>query len=118
MLKEFKEFALKGSVVDLAVGMVIGAAFTAIVKSFVSDVVTPAIAPLLGKTDFSELMLGTVKIGLFINAVIAFVITAFVIFMVVKGINKMKKEEEKKPEEPKGPTEVELLQEIVNNLKK
>jgi len=72
----------------------------------------------MGKSDFSELTLGTVKIGLFINAVISFLIVAFVIFLVVKMINKMKKEEEEKPVEPKGPTEVELLIEIRDSLKK
>lgn len=118
MLKEFKEFAMKGSVIDLAVGMVIGTAFSAIVKSLVTDVITPAIQPLIGKVDFNQLTWGTIKIGSFINAIISFIIMAFVIFMIVKVINKIKKEEEKKVEEPKGSTEIELLQEIVDFLKK
>ncbi|HIP33196.1 MAG TPA: large conductance mechanosensitive channel protein MscL [Bacteroidia bacterium] len=119
MLQEFKDFAMKGSVIDLAVGMIIGTAFSAITKSLVADVITPLLQPLLGEVDFADLTLGTVKIGLFINALISFIIMAFVIFMIVRFINKMKKkEEEEKVEEPKGPTELELLQEIANNLKK
>ncbi len=118
MLKEFKEFALKGSVVDLAIGMIIGSAFTAIVKSLVADVITPAIQPLIGKVDFKDLTWGTIKIGSFINTVISFIIMAFVIFMIVKVINNLKKKEEEKKEELKGPTEIELLQEIANSLKK
>ena len=116
-LQEFKEFAMKGSVIDLAIGMVIGTAFSGIVKSLVADVITPAIQPLIGKVDFSEWTIGTIKIGSFINSVISFIIMAFLIFMVVKAINKMKKEEEKKEEAPKGPTEIELLQEIRDALK-
>lgn len=119
MLKEFKEFALKGSVVDLAIGMIIGTAFSAIVKSLVADVITPAIQPLVGNVDFEKITWGTIKIGSFINAVISFIIMAFVIFMIVKVINNMKKqEEEKQKEEPKKPTEIELLQEIRDSLKK
>ena len=117
-LQEFKDFAMKGSVIDLAIGMIIGTAFSGIVKSLVADVITPAIQPLLGKVDFKDLTLGTIKIGSFINAVISFTIMAFVIFIIVKIINKMKKqEEEKKEEAPKGPTEIELLQEIRDALK-
>ena len=117
-LQEFKEFAMKGSVVDLAIGMIIGTAFSGIVKSLVADVITPAMQPLIGKVDFKDLTWGTIKIGSFINAVISFIIMAFVIFMIVKVINKMKKqEEEKKEEAPKGPTEIELLQEIRDALK-
>ena len=118
MLKEFKEFALKGSVMDLAIGMIIGGAFSAIVKSLVSDVITPAIQPLIGKVNFEDLVWGTIKIGSFINAVISFIIMAFVIFMIVRCINKMKKKEEEKEDTPKGPTEIELLQEIRDSLKK
>ena len=117
-LQEFKEFAMKGSVIDLAIGMIIGTAFSGIVKSLVADVITPAIQPLIGKVDFSKLTWGTIKIGSFINAVISFIIMAFVIFMIVKAINKMKKKEEEKKEEPKWPTEIELLQEIAEALKK
>ena len=119
MLKEFKEFALKGSVMDLAIGMIIGTAFSAIVKSLVSDVITPAIQPLLGKVDFADLTWGTIKIGSFINAVISFIIMAFVIFMIVRVINKLKrKEEEKKEESPKKTDEVVLLEEIRDILKR
>lgn len=117
MLKEFKEFAIKGNVVDMAVGIVIGAAFSDIVKSFVSDVITPLISPLLGNIDFSELMIGPVKFGLFINSLIAFLILAFSIFIVIRAINNLKKKEEKK-EEKKEPTEIELLSEIRDSLSK
>lgn len=118
MLKEFKDFAMKGSVIDLAVGMIIGTAFSAITKSLVADVITPLLNPLLGGIDFKDWVIGdTIKIGLFINAVISFIIMAFVIFIIVKFINKLKKEEVKE-EKPKGPTELELLQEIRDSLKK
>ena len=119
MLKEFKEFAMKGSVIDLAVGMIIGSAFSAIIKSLVNDVITPSFQPLLNGVDFDKWVWGTIKIGSFINAIVSFIIMAFVIFLIVKGINKMKKkEEEEKEAEPEGPTEIELLQEIAKNLKK
>jgi large conductance mechanosensitive channel len=123
MFKDFKEFAMRGSVVDMAVGIVIGAAFGAIVKSFVDDVLMPPIGLLLGNVDFSNLFLTlkegakaagpyaslaaakaagavTLNLGLFINTVISFVIIAFAVFMVIKGINRMKKEEVAPPAEP------------------
>src|SRR5688572_28475308 len=110
MLKEFKEFAMRGNVVDLAIGVIIGAAFGKIVTSLVNDVLMPPIGLLLGNVDFSNLFLSLngdyatveaattagapiVKYGLFINTVIDFVIVAFVIFMVVKGINRLKRKE-------------------------
>ena len=94
MFKEFKKFALQGSVMDLAIGVIIGAAFGKIVTSFVNDILTPLIGLLLGKVDFSGLALqvGDAKVsyGLFINSLIDFVIIAFVIFLLVRQINKMR----------------------------
>ena len=131
MLQEFKEFAMKGNVVDMAVGIVIGTAFGKIVSSFVSDVIMPPIGMLTGGVDFTDLAWTiqaaseeveaiTINYGTFINTVLDFVIIAFAIFMVIKAMNKMKKEEseEEKEEEPAGPTEVELLTEIRDSLKK
>ncbi len=110
MLKEFKEFAMKGNVVDMAVGIIIGAAFGKIISSMVSDILMPPIGVLLGKVDFSNLFFdlsgqahasvaaakaagaATINYGLFINTVIDFVIVAFVIFMIVKQMNRLKKE--------------------------
>ena len=118
MLNEFKEFAVKGNVVDMGVGIVIGAAFTTIVKSFVSDIVNPIIGLFTGGIDFSNLFinlsgqeitnlaeaqekgLAVITYGNFINAVIAFLIVAWILFLVVRSINKMKKEEEAAPAEP------------------
>ncbi len=96
MLKEFKEFAMKGNVIDMAVGIVIGAAFGKIVTSLVNDIIMPPIGLLLGKVDFSSLMLQfnektAIKYGVFINNVLDFVIVAFAIFVVVKQINRLKK---------------------------
>ncbi len=122
MLKEFKEFAMKGNVVDMAVGIIIGAAFGTIVKSLVADVIMPPIGLLLGGVDFSNLFLTikqgatagpfttiaeaqkagavTINYGMFINTIISFLIVAFAIFMVIRGLNTMKREEEAAPEEP------------------
>jgi large conductance mechanosensitive channel len=116
MLKEFRDFAVKGNVVDLAVGLVIGAAFTKIVTSVVNDIIMPPIGMLLGKVDFSQLRLPiqpeikdqsgkivqaavNLNFGVFINNVIDFAIVAFVIFMVIKQINRLKKEPPKEPTE-------------------
>ena len=115
MLKEFKEFALKGNMVDLAVGIVIGAAFGAIVSSLVDDVFMPVVGLIIGGVDFSALMLGPMSIGLFINAVVKFIIIAFVLFLVVKGMNNMKKKEEAAPAAPA--REEVLLAEIRDLLK-
>ncbi len=111
MLKEFKEFAMRGNVVDMAVGIVIGGAFGKIVSSFVKDVLMPPIGLALGGVDFSSLAVTlkeaaegveavTINYGVFINTVIDFIIIAFAIFMVVKGMNSMKKEEEAPAAEP------------------
>ncbi|MBN2550361.1 MAG: large conductance mechanosensitive channel protein MscL [Anaerolineales bacterium] len=118
MLKEFKEFIMRGSVMDLAVGIVIGAAFTSIVGSFVNDILMPPIGLLLGKVNFSDLFINlsgqefasvaaakeagaaTLNYGLFINNVINFLIVAFAIFLVVKAVNRMKRQPEPAPAEP------------------
>ena len=123
MMKEFKAFAMRGNVVDLAVAVIIGAAFGKIISSFVSDIIMPPIGLLLGGLDFKDLALVlktaedgtlvTMKYGLFVNALIDFIIIAFAIFMVVKGINSTKKNEEEKPAPPPVISkEVELLTEI------
>jgi len=104
MWKEFKEFAMRGNVVDMAVGVIIGGAFGKIVSSFVNDVVMPPIGLLVGNMDFSELAFTlkspldgakavTLKYGLFLNNVIDFVIVAFTIFLVIKGMNSLKKKQ-------------------------
>ena len=123
--KEFKTFIERGNVIDLAVGVVIGSAFTNIVNSLVNDVITPTIGLIIGKIDFSNLVIpGTqIKYGSFINNVINFFIIAFCIFLIVKFINKLtslkkKKEVEEKKEEPKKSNEEILLEEILNELKK
>ena len=130
MMKEFKEFAVKGNVMDMAIGIIIGAAFGKIVSSLVSDVIMPPIGLLLGGVDFSSLMIvlkeateesGVVAIsyGAFFNTVLDFLIVALAIFMVVKGLNKMKKKEEEKPAAPPKPSNEEvLLTEIRDALRK
>lgn len=122
MLKEFKEFAMRGNVVDMAVGIIIGAAFGAIVKSLVSDVLMPPIGMLMGNVDFANLFIvlkdgatagpylsladaqkaGAVSInyGIFINSVISFLIVAFSVFMLIKGINNLKRQQEAPPAVP------------------
>ena len=91
MLNEFKEFAIKGNVIDLAIGVVIGSAFGKIVTSVVEDLITPIIGAIFGQPDFSHIMLGPVALGNFINAIVNFLIIAICLFFVVKGINKLKK---------------------------
>ena len=130
LVKEFKEFAVRGNVIDMAVGIIIGGAFGKIISSFVADVVMPPIGALLGGVDFAKLSLTVkeatetaeaVKInyGAFINTIIDFIIIAFVIFMVIKAMNKMKKKEEEKPAAPPAPSKQEvLLTEIRDLLKK
>ncbi len=128
LLKEFKSFAMKGNVIDLAIGIIIGAAFGKIVSSFVNDILMPPIGVLLGGMDFSSLSLvlkyaddgkplATLNYGIFINAVIDFLIVAFAIFMVIKAINKFKKEEAAPVEPPKPSTTETLLGEIRDLLK-
>lgn len=122
MWKEFKEFAMRGNVIDMAVGIIIGAAFGTIVKSLVSDIIMPPIGLLLGNVDFSNLFLTikegaiagpyatvdaaqkagavTLNYGVFINTVISFLIVAFSIFIIIKSLNKMKKKQEEAPAQP------------------
>jgi large conductance mechanosensitive channel len=125
MLQEFKDFIAKGNVMDMAVGIIIGAAFTAIVTSLVDDLVNPIISLFMGGIDFSGLgvALGdgpdaaVFAYGNFIMALINFLIIAFVVFMLVKMVNRVKAAEEEAPEEPAGPTQEDLLTEIRDALK-
>ena len=123
-IKEFKEFAMKGNVMDMAVGVIIGGAFGKIVSSLVDDVLMPIIGTLTGGVNFTDLAItvgeANIKYGTFIQNVIDFLIIALCIFLMIKGMNKLnrKKEEEPAPEEPKGPTQEELLTEIRDLLKK
>ena len=127
MLKEFKDFAMRGNVVDMAVGIIIGAAFGKIIASLVADVIMPPIGMIMGNVDFSDLVMAlgegegaaTLNYGLFINTVVNFLIVAFAIFMLIKGLNSMKKKEEEKPAEPPKPSaEESLLTEIRDLLAK
>lgn len=125
LLKEFKEFAVKGNVIDLAVGVVIGAAFSGIVTSFVDDVITPAIlTPALeaaNLNNLNELVIpGTaIKYGNFISAIISFLIVAFSLFLIIRGVNRMKKAKEEEAPAPAGPSDTErLLMEIRDELRK
>ncbi len=123
MLKEFKSFAMKGNVVDLAIGVIIGGAFGAIVSSLVGDVVMPIIGAITGGVDFSGLHIAvgsaSIAYGKFIQATFVFLIVAFVLFLVVKAMNAMKKKEEAKPAAEKTVSdEVKLLSEIRDLLKK
>lgn len=123
MLKEFKEFALRGNVMDLAVGVVIGAAFNAIVTSLVADVFMPVIGILTGGLNFSGLSYtfgnAVILYGKFIQAIFVFMLTAFALFLFVKGINRLKRKEKAKPTVPaEPPAEIRLLTEIRDLLKK
>jgi len=141
MLNEFKQFAMRGNVVDLAVGVIIGAAFGKIVDSLVKDVIMPPIGLILGKVDFSNLFLVmrdgaqpgpylsvdaaqkagavTLNYGVFLNTMISFVIVAWAVFMVIKAMNKLKRDEPAAPAAPAEPSEdVLLLREIRDSLKK
>ncbi|MDP2619320.1 MAG: large conductance mechanosensitive channel protein MscL [Hyphomicrobiales bacterium] len=137
MFKEFKEFAMRGNVVDMAVGIVIGAAFSTIVKSLVDDILMPPIGLILGGVDFSNIFITltgtgdyaslkaaqdagavTLNIGVFINAVISFLIVAFALYLVIKGMNQLKRKQEEKPKEAPPPREVQLLEEIRDALVK
>ncbi len=130
MIREFREFAMRGNVVDMAVGIIIGGAFGKIVSSLVNDVIMPPIGLLIGGVDFSNLSLTlkdaagdipavTVNYGMFINTVLDFVIIAFAIFMVIKGMNRLKRKQEEAPAAPPAPPKQEvLLTEIRDLLKK
>jgi large conductance mechanosensitive channel len=135
MLQEFKEFALRGNVVDMAVGIIIGAAFSTIVRSLVDDIIMPPIGVVTGGVDFSNIFVAlngehyeslaqarqagapTLNIGVFINNVISFVIVAFVLFMAIKAMNRLRRKQEEEPQtEPPPSREVQLLQEIRDAL--
>lgn len=126
IVNEFREFISRGNVVDMAVGIIMGTAFTAIVNSLVNDVIMPVVGMLCAGVNISELAVtvgsATVKYGAFLQAVLNFLIIAFVIFSMVKCINKMraavKKNEEKQEEEPKPDPQIELLTQIRNLLEK
>ena len=141
MLKEFREFAMRGNVVDMAVGIIIGAAFGRIVDSLVKDVIMPPIGLLLGKVDFSNLFLVlkegttagpyltveaaqkagavTFNYGVFFNTVVTFVIVAFAVFMLIRAINQLKRKEAEKPAEPAAtPEDIVLLRQIRDALRK
>jgi len=137
LVKEFKEFAVKGNAVDMAVGIIVGAAFGKIVTSIVNDVIMPPIGKLLGGVDFTGLFVNlgsetfatladakaagaaTLNYGAFLQTVVDFVIVAFAVFMLVKGINSLRKKEEAAPAEPPAPPEdVILLREIRDALQK
>ncbi|MHC9511351.1 large-conductance mechanosensitive channel protein MscL [Kangiella sp. M94] len=130
MVSEFKKFAMKGNVVDMAVGIIIGAAFGKIVSSFVNDILMPPLGILLGGMDFKELAFTikeatgdqtavTLNYGSFIQTAIDFIIIAFAIFMMIKAMNRLSRKEEAKPAAPPKPSpEQELLTEIRDLLKK
>ena len=127
-IKEFKEFAVKGNVMDMAVGVIIGGAFGKIVSSLVDDVLMPLVGMVTGNVDFTNLAFqigegegaAVLKYGTFIQNVIDFIIVAFCIFLMLKAINKLNRKKEEpapEPEAPKGPTQEELLTEIRDLLK-
>lgn len=133
MLNEFKEFAMKGNLVDMAVGFVMGGAFATVVTAFIQGVFLPILAPIMGGIDFSnwtitvqEALLGpegevireaaVVDLGAFIAAVISFIIVAFVMFLIIKGMNNMMKKAEEAPAEPPAPPKEQLLLEEIRDL--
>ena len=121
IVKEFKEFISRGNVIDMAVGVIIGAAFGKIVSSLVDDILMPLIGAIIGGLDFTSLTVkigdATVSYGNFIQNIVDFLIVALCIFFIVKAMNKFKKKEEPKEEAPKTPEDVLLLREIRNLLK-
>jgi large conductance mechanosensitive channel len=120
MLKEFKEFALRGNVIDLAIGVIIGAAFGKIVTSLINDIVMPLLNPAMPGGDWRAMEVGPgIKIGSFMATLLDFVLIAIVLFMIVKAINSLKRKEEAKPLPPADiPPDVKLLAEIRDLLKK
>jgi len=129
IVKEFRDFAVKGNVVDMAVGIIIGAAFGKIVSSFVADVITPPLGYLIGGVDFSKLAFTlpslqegkeavTIKYGVFLQSAFDFIIVALAIFVAVKAINRLKKKEEVAPSAPPPPTKDQLLLEEIRDLLK
>jgi large conductance mechanosensitive channel len=117
MLKEFKEFAFKGNLIEVAVGLVLALAFTAVVTSLVDDVIMPIVAAIFGKPNFDDITFtigdGVVRIGSFITVLVSFLIIAWVLFLIVKAANRMMP----KKDEEAGPTEIELLTEIRDSLR-
>jgi large conductance mechanosensitive channel len=129
MLKEFREFAVKGNVVDMAVGIIIGAAFGKIVSSLVGDIVTPPLGYIIGGVDFTELAVTlpaiqegaeavTIRYGVFLQALFDFVIVAFAIFLLVKLINRLRRTQEAQPAAPPAPPRQEVLLEEIRDLLK
>lgn len=129
IVKEFREFAVKGNVVDMAVGIIIGAAFGKIVSSLVSDVVTPPLGYIIGGVDFTKLAVTlpsmmegaepvTIRYGVFLQATFDFLIVAFAIFLLVKLINRLRRAEEAKPAAPPAPPRQEVLLEEIRDLLK
>jgi large conductance mechanosensitive channel len=129
MMKEFKSFAMRGNVMDMAVGIIIGGAFGKIISSFVADVIMPPLGLLIGGVNFSELVVTikhatgdvaavTLNYGKFIQTMVDFVIIAFAIFLVVKGMNSLKKREEAKPAAPQAPSKQEVLLGEIRDLLK
>jgi len=136
MLKEFRDFAMRGNVLDMAIGIVIGGAFGKIVSSLVGDVIMPPIGILMGKVDFSQLYVNlsgtpyptlaaateagaaTLRYGLFLQTIIDFIIVALAIFMLVKAVNKAKKKQEEKPAAPPAPSKQEVLLGEIRDLLK
>jgi len=136
MLKEFKEFAMRGNVADMAVGIIIGAAFGKIVTSLVNDIIMPPIGTLLGGVDFSNIFItlsggsyasiaeaqeagaATINVGVFVNTVLDFVIVAFAIFILVKQMNRLKHEAEEEPAAPPAPPREETLLEEIRDILK
>jgi large conductance mechanosensitive channel len=127
MMSEFRDFAMRGNVVDMAVGIVIGGAFGKIVSSFVNDVLMPPLGIAIGGVDFSQLSMTlkeaageaeavTLNYGAFVQTVVDFVIIAFAIFMVIKAMNSLKKKEEEKPAEPPKPSAEETLLSEIRDL--
>ena len=136
--EEFREFAMKGNVMDMAVGIIIGGAFGTVVKSFVADVLMPPIGMLIGDVNFQDMLVVlkegatpgpyetlaaaqeagavTLNVGLFINATVSFIIVAFAVFMLIKALNSMKKKEEEKPAEPPKPSAEETLLTEIRDL--
>lgn len=127
IIKEFRDFAVKGNAVDMAVGIILGGAFGAVVSSLVKDVMMPPLGYVTGGVDFADkkLTLGglvdgqkpvDITYGLFINAMISFVIVAFALFLLVKGMNRLRKKEEAKPAPPPGPSKEEILLTEIRDL--
>ncbi len=129
MLNEFKKFLIKGNAVDMAVGFIFGAAFAGVVKSLISNIIMPPIGVFMGDIDFADMVYVlvpkteeveavTIKYGVFINDVIAFIILGLVVFMLVRMINNLQKKEEEKPAPTKKSDEVQVLEKILKAVKK